>query len=152
MSWQKNNREISLCLLYLRSSKFQFHASFKEYNVYHSWISHLHLLWFSGFVWFILSLKKKTYKYEDRQLRIVVYTEYYPITTLFAEHPKAIPIMAEQILTCEYKYCPFISLTDIDTLQQQVYMICSVRDIFFTVTWAPTTSCSKLLTESYTSY
>lgn len=49
-----------------------------------------------------VSRKKKTDKYEDRQLRIVVYTEYYPITTLFAEHPTAIPIMAEQILSCEY--------------------------------------------------
>ena len=40
--------------------------------------------------------------YEDRIFRAIVYTEYFSIRDLFAEHVELVPIMVDQMIDCTH--------------------------------------------------
>lgn len=55
-------------------------------------------------------------KFEDVAIRVIVYSQYYSVRPLFAEFPETIPVMAEQILSCEIFHIHLPRLADMIVL------------------------------------
>ena len=77
-------------------------------------VDHLPEIHLAGTLWTLVDIRTRAEAFfqpprlpspapvrEDRELRAVVYTEYYPLKPLFTKYPTLIPEMAKQILSCE---------------------------------------------------
>ena len=77
-------------------------------------VQHLPEIHFTGKLWTLQDIRRKVItntetdsphpdpKFEDLELRAVLYPEYYPLEPLLSKHPTLIPEMAKQILACMY--------------------------------------------------
>ncbi len=82
---------------------------------------------------------EKSDEYEDRVLRALVYTQYFPLKELFSNSGDLIPDMVNQMLDCEFNrstVCPLLLI--IFTQLEQVFTICAIKPTSYIATSAVT--------------